>query len=454
MSEALSELMDEAVNATVPAATQGEAKAAPADRFAQTLSRLPGDAPVVEVRALALEEFLKTGLPHRRIEAWKYTDLRARLKKIAPQAAAPDDAARARAREALASAGLNSALRLVIVDGYFVPDLSDFSGEGGVRVLALGDVLRDDHNPARQNLLDSAVDDPVIALNAAMATDGVIVSVGNGVKVARPLHIVQIAVQSGTSNFARSFVRIGEDAALRLIDVTIAAGAANYQSFDTAVIWLGDDARLDHLRINRDALDAARVSSLIVTLNEESALNAFNMTVGGGTSRYQAFVRFGGETCSAQIHGAALLAGKQHADTTLVLDHSEPGCESRETYHAVLADEARSVFQGQITVRAEAQKTDARMMTRALLLSDDAEADHKPELEIFADDVQCGHGATTGALDQDLLFYLRARGLPEHEAKSMLIGAFIGDVIEKIADEDLRAAALAASDSWLAGRAQ
>jgi Fe-S cluster assembly protein SufD len=147
-----------------------------------------------------------------------------------------------------------------------------------------------------------------------------------------------------------------------------------------------------------------------------------------------------------------LLRGRQHADTTLLMDHAVPHCASREVFRAVIDDSAHSVFQGRIIVRPDAQKTDAKMMTRALLLSDDAEADNKPELEIFADDVTCGHGATSGALDESLLFYLRARGLKEKEAQALLIQAFVGEAIESIASDALRALAAATAERWLRAR--
>ena len=152
------------------------------------------------------------------------------------------------------------------------------------------------------------------------------------------------------------------------------------------------------------------------------------------------------------MNGVNLLNGRQHGDTTLVLDHAAPHCSSNEVFRAVLDDQAHSVFQGKIIVRPDAQKTDGKMMTRALLLSDGAEADNKPELEIFADDVTCGHGATIGALDESLLFYLRARGLSEKEAQALLIQAFVGEAIETVADDGLRDVVIEAAERWLAAR--
>jgi Fe-S cluster assembly protein SufD len=165
--------------------------------------------------------------------------------------------------------------------------------------------------------------------------------------------------------------------------------------------------------------------------------------------RNQLFVRFTGEGTIAGIRGASLLKGRQHADTTLVADHAVADCTSREVFKSVLDDEGRSVFQGKIIVRRHAQKTDAKMATHALLLSDTAEADNKPELEIFADDVQCGHGATAGALDSSLKFYLMSRGIPENQAEALLIQAFVGEAIEEVANEGIREALMLAAINWL-----
>jgi Fe-S cluster assembly protein SufD len=159
-----------------------------------------------------------------------------------------------------------------------------------------------------------------------------------------------------------------------------------------------------------------------------------------------------GAGTTLRLDGASLLNGKQHGDTTLLVDHAAGGCVGRELFKSVLDGESRGVFQGKIIVRPGAQKTDARMMTRALLLSEDAEADNKPELEIFADDVQCGHGATSGALDDNLKFYLMARGIPEKDAEALLIQSFVGEAVETIAHEGARGALMDATLRWLGGR--
>jgi Fe-S cluster assembly protein SufD len=190
----------------------------------------------------------------------------------------------------------------------------------------------------------------------------------------------------------------------------------------------------------------------MASIGAHARFNEFLFTTGPAVVRNQLFVRFNGEGTIAGIRGASLLRGRQHADTTLVADHALPECTSREVFKSVLDDEGRSVFQGKIIVRPHAQKTDAKMATHALLLSDAAEADNKPELEIFADDVQCGHGATSGALDDDLLFYLRARGIPPKDAESLLIQAFVGEAVEGIEHAGLRDALMDEVAAWLETR--
>ncbi|MGP8121908.1 MAG: SufB/SufD family protein, partial [Xanthobacteraceae bacterium] len=197
---------------------------------------------------------------------------------------------------------------------------------------------------------------------------------------------------------------------------------------------------------------ALHVGTLLATIGARVKFGGLSFTTGGAVIRNQLFLRLAGSDTVTDLRGVSLLAGRQHADTTLAIDHAAAGGQSRELFKAVVDGEARAVFQGKITVRREAQKTDAKMMARALLLSDRAEADSKPELEIFADDVQCGHGATTGSLDDQLKFYLMARGIPDKEAEALLIQAFAAEVVEAIAHEDVREALLAATLAWLGER--
>jgi len=437
---------------TAVAIKSDESQAASA--FEAVRGRLPGAAAVAEKRKLAFDSYARQGLPNRRVEDWKYTDLRVLMREVLPLAAAPDHATLARAAEALKLHAIEAVRRIVLVDGVFVADLSDLADlEDGLVIRTLREVLDtgeslDDRWPTPDT------GDAMVALNAAMMTDGVVIEVGADIVLTRPLQIVHVAAaQLPASIVTRSLLRLGRNARATLVESFIAAsGAKGYQVHDAMQIKIEDGARLEQIRLNEDAVDAFHIASCFVTVGASAGLNTFNLTTGAGVSRYQGFIRFAGEGSEVKTNGVNLLNGTQHADTTLFLDHAVPHCASREVFRAVLDGRAHSVFQGRIIVRPHAQKTDAKMMTRALLLSDEAEADSKPELEIFADDVTCGHGSTTGALDESLLFYLRARGLPEKDAQSLLIQAFVGEAIESIVDDGLRDLAIAAGERWLEAR--
>ena len=421
--------------------------------FAAARERLPVTGKVAELQRQALESFERLGLPHRRMEDWKYSDLRALIRDVLPLAAAPDATVLKRAEVALKAATIAGARRLVLVDGAFAPALSDLGNpERGLGIRSLREALDDVALQAQLFSLDSS--NPMVALNSAMLTDGVVIEVGEGAVLTRPLHVVHIAAGvTPSSMFTRSLLRLGKAASATLVESYVAAeGVKSYQVHDALVVAIGDNARLDHVRLIEDAGDAVNISSAAATLGAHAHFNTFGLTSGAAVSRYQANIAFAGEGARVETNGVNLIKGRQHADTTLLMDHAVPNCASREVFRAVLDDSAHSVFQGRIVVRPDAQKTDAKMMTRALLLSDEAEADNKPELEIFADDVTCGHGSTSGALDESLLFYLRARGLPEKEAQALLIQAFVGEAIESIANDALREIATAAAERWLGAR--
>jgi Fe-S cluster assembly protein SufD len=423
--------------------------------FALARDRLAGTGKLAEARRQAFEAYEGAGLPHRRIEEWKYTDLRVLMREVLPLAPAPDAAALKRAGAALKLHAIAGVRRLVLVDGVFAPSLSNLAKlEKGLDIRTLREVLEAGDAARQAQLFAPGNADAMVALNSAVMTDGLVLDVADGSALTQPLHIVHIASGAAPSAmFTRSLLKLGKAASVTLVESYIAAdGAKNYQVHDSAVISIGDDARLDHVRLVEDAREAFNISSAVVTLGAHAHFNTFGMTSGSNVSRYQPTIAFAGEGSRVEANGVNLLNGRQHADTTMLLDHAVPNCASREIFRSVLDDRGHSVFQGRIIVRPHAQKTDAKMMTRALLLSDEAEADNKPELEIFADDVTCGHGATTGALDESLLFYLRARGLSEKQAQALLIQAFVGEAIESIANDALRELVIAAAERWLAAR--
>ncbi len=433
------------------------AELALAETYAAAKQKLPGKGPLAVLREDAFRHFEAQGLPHRRVEEWKYTDLRALMRDLKPLASPPDASAKARAKTAGKIIGDVECRRLMFVDGAFASELSDVTPETGLAIasmnqaLAKGDALVGTHVGKVIESKDAAV-----ALNTALMGDGAVIRIAAGASIARPLHLIFVATGGKpASMFTRSLIVIEKGARAMLIESHeyAGAGSGDYQVNAALELVVGDEAHVDHVKIIAEGAGALHVSSLMASIGARARYNDFSFSIGGAVVRNQLFLRFDGEDTVAGIRGVCLLKGRQHADTTLVLDHSAKGCQSRELFKSVLDGESRGIFQGKIIVRPHAQKTDGKMMTQALLLSDTAEADNKPELEIFADDVQCGHGATAGALDEDLLFYLKARGIPPKEAEALLIQAFIGEAVEGIEHAGLREVLMEAAVAWLKARA-
>ncbi len=422
--------------------------------FAQARGSLPGDDAVAAQREATFGLFAKEGLPHRRVEDWKYTDLRALMREAKPLAPPPDAAAKALAKNAGAIVGDVETRRLVFVDGALVAELSDLANlESGLTVGSLADALSGNDPMLTQHLGKLApAGDIAVALNTALMGDGAVIRIAPGATIERPLHLLFVASGKPAASFVRSLVVVERGARAMVIESHEGPPGSDYQVNAALELFVGDDAHVDHVKIIGEGADALHVSTLAAAIGAHARFNAFSFTVGGAVVRNQLFLKFDGEGIVAGIRGATLLKGRQHADTTLVINHVAPDCQSREVFKTVLDDEAHGVFQGRIIVRRHAQRTDAKMMTRALLLSERAEADNKPELEIFADDVQCGHGATAGAIDDDLKFYLLARGIPAAEAEALLIQAFLGEAIEGIEHAGLREALLDTVAAWLKAR--
>jgi Fe-S cluster assembly protein SufD len=425
-----------------------------AEAFAARKAGRAGDA-FAPQREAAFRRFEAEGLPHRRIEDWKYTDLRALMREAKPLAGPPDAAGIARAKNAGALARSADARRLVLVDGAFVPELSDLAAlEPGLTIVPMAQALAAG-DPRIVRRLGTVVptDDVAAALNTAFMGDGAAILIADGATLARPIHLLfAYTAPNAAAVFARSLVVVGNNAGATLIESHEGPDDLDYQINNALELTIGDDAHVDHVKIGTEGSRALHISTLMAAIGARAQFHDLSFTTGGAVVRNQLYVRFAGERATASIGGASLLKGRQHVDTTLVVDHAVPGGTSRELFKSVLDGESRGVFQGKIIVRPGAQRTDGRMMTRALLLSEAAEADNKPELEIFADDVQCGHGATAGALDQDLLFYLKARGIPQHEAEALLIQAFVGEAIEAVEHDGLRDALMGASVAWLQSR--
>lgn len=375
------------------------------------------------------EEALDFALPHRRMEDWRWTDLRQMIDRPYPP------------RQQVAAAAADIA-RLV--------KSSPFAGVAATRMVFVNGHLDASHsklaNGTAAPVLDAA--EPVLDMNAAFATDGARLALSGTADT--PVELIFVATDAAPRTIAtRNVIEVAPGASATIIETHVGEGA--YLANSVTEIRIGAGARLDRVKAERESAGATHLSHVHVTLAATAAFRDFTLTSGARLNRQNGTCAIEGEGADAKIAGAFLLAGRQHADTRLVVDHQVANCASRELFKCVMDDHARGIFQGKVIVRPDAQKTDGKQSSHALLLSGTAEFDAKPELEIFADDVVCGHGATSGDLNHDHLFYLRSRGIPEGEAKALLIAAFVGEAFDMIAHDGIREALVDYAGQWLTG---
>ena len=381
----------------------------------------------VPVPKTIAEEALGFDLPHRRMEEWRWTDLRQLIDKPYP----PRQQVTSQAGEVqrLLAASLFSgiaATRMVFVNGHYDAALSK---------LANGDV-----KPMAE------ADEPVQQMNVAFATDGALIRLSGNADT--PIELVFLATNAAPRTIAtRNVIEVADDASATIIETHL--GEGSYLANSVTEIRIGHNARLDRVKVEMDSHDAIHLAHCHVTLASNVTFRDFTLITGAKVNRQNGTYRFTGEFADGKVSGAYMLAARQHADSRLVVDHQVANCASRELFTCVMDDHARGIFQGKVIVRPDAQKTDGKQSSHALLLSETSEFDAKPELEIYADDVACGHGATAGDLNPDHVFYLKSRGIPEAEAKAMLIAAFVGEAFETIHHDSIREALTGFAARWL-----
>ena len=381
----------------------------------------------------AFASFEKSGLPHRRIEAWHYTDLRLKMREALPRAAAPDTAAVGRALSKLRTPMFGA--RIVLLDGVYRADLTVLpTALADVTVSALG-------TSDAASLSQSASSDAMVQLHCALAQGGVRIVVADKAVIGQPIEIAHLySGRAEASHHSRVEINVGAHASVSFVEWRGMLGAAPVQINDVTQVSVADYARCNMVTSLDERLghDALAVLTLDAVVGAHANLNNCAFIKGGETIRRQIFARLNGEHTKLVLNGVGLLRGTQHVDTTLVVDHAAAHCTSREFFRHIVDGDATGVFQGKIIVRPGAQKTDGGMRSNTLLLSQEAAMMNKPELEIFADDVVCGHGATCGELDQNHLFYLMARGLPRNEAEGLLLQAFATEALEAVENDTLR----------------
>ena len=401
-----------------------------------------------QLRHVGAEQFRARGLPTVRVEAWKYTNLnplRGQGFALAANADAPID------RGFLPSLviGKRPPYRLVFVNGAYRSDLSTLSElPAGARLMSLAEAVKRTPDLLRGKLGRIARGDAsgTVALNTAFLQDGYVLHLAPGITIDDPIEIVFVGA-GGTGAppvyYPRSLVIAEAGSRVTLVEYHVGYDGAVGQGgvyFSNAVteVEAAEGAIVRHCKVQDESLSAFHLATTHAHLGRDARYDNFSFALGGRLSRNELHVILAAQGADCRLNGAYLMHKEQHVDTTLVVDHAAPNTTSRQLYKGVLDDKARGVFQGKIIVRPAAQKSDGQQLSRALLLSNQSEINTKPELEILADDVKCSHGATAGELDESALFYLRARGIPEDQARRLLIEAFLNEVIDGMALSALR----------------
>ncbi len=402
-------------------------------RYDGLKTRLPGAA---AARANAAAELRRTGLPDKQNEAWKYTSLRP-LSNIAFHQALTLTGQTAEPLKLPHLGALSDTPRLVFVAGRYRADLS----------IAPITITPNFFADAPRFTLP-VENDPLVTLNTLLAEDGAVINIPADTD-AGTLILLHIATDlNGTPAAAhpRHSITLAAGARLTLIDISSGQGA--YLHNPTTEITLAEGANLAHLRLQTDSSEAYHLSSVHAKIFANATYDGFTLTIGGRLARSEIHAHLHGPNAHAALNAAQILNAHQHADFTTIVAHDAPSCTSRQTVKNVLAGHARGVFQGKIEVARIAQKTDGYQMNQALLLSPDAEIDCKPQLEIYADDVKCSHGATVGELDPDQIFYLTSRGIPNAQARGMLVRAFLTEALDLVTHEAARTLFEDATAQW------
>lgn len=413
--------------------TLSVAETALCEAYDHAIGDLPGDGAVLAARDTLISDFKDAGLPTRRVEAWHYTDLKALLRAVPAF-----DPAASVARVAPLVEG---AAVLSVANG-----LADARATvAGVTVRTFKDALAD--GSAAAGLAARDGDDAIGRINGAFVRDGFVLDIAEGTELETPLEIQTI--QNAGQTHTRFPATFGANSKATVIERHVAGG--ENAAFVTTVsdIALADGAEITWIILQAQGAADTHLGQIRITLGTDAKLRLYVVNAGGKLVRQEIHVIVAGEGSDLTLRGINLLGGETHNDVTFTVGHDVPNTTSSEVIRNVIFDRARGVFQGQIRVAPDAQKTDAKMSCNTLLLSDEADFSAKPELEIFADDVQCGHGATVIDIDHTQLFYLMARGIPENKARAMLVNAFVAEIVEELEDEPLVEALEGVIAAWL-----
>jgi Fe-S cluster assembly protein SufD len=398
---------------------------------------------LLPVRKAGIASFADQGFPTLHDEDWRFTN-------VAPIAQLPFQLAREVSVNGAETKALDAAAftklpghRLVFVNGFFSAKLSSIKAvSGGVRIENLSAALTKDSAIIEKHLGKYAhtANNTFAALNQAFFTDGAFIFVPAGIAVAEPVQLIYIssAKNSGEVILPRNLVIAGANSKLTVVESYISTGNVSYFTNAVTEILAGDNADIEHIKLQDEAMDAFHIATIAGEFGRASNVTVHSFALGAKLSRTNIRTKLAGEGLECILNGLYLTRGEQLADHHMIVEHAQPHCASHEYFNGILDDKSKGVFHGRIYVHPIAQKTDAKQTNKNLLLSDDATADTKPQLEIYADDVKCTHGATIGQLNDASIFYLRARGVGRDMARQMLIHAFAGEIINRVKCEPAR----------------
>jgi len=400
-----------------------------------------GPAWLLPLRKAAISRFAELGFPTRRDEEWRFTNVTPITQASFTPAGRPETLPAAADLQRVAFEGAPFH-RLVFVNGFYASSLSSPDLPQGVRAGSLAEALEADSELIERHLgrYASFENAPFVALNTAFFEDGGFVHIPRGVIIEQPIHLLYLSIgeKERTVAHPRTLIVAEENSQATIVESYAGFGDGEILTNAVTEIVLGENAVVDHYKLQREGEKAFHVATQQVHLSRTSNFSSHSITLGGAIVRNDINAVLGGEGGECTLNGLYLASGKQLVDNHTAIDHAMPHCDSHELYKGILDGQARGVFNGKIFVRQDAQKTDAKQTNQTLLLSGKAQINTKPQLEIFADDVKCTHGATIGQLQPEALFYLRSRGIGEEDARSLLIYAFASDIIGRIKIEPIR----------------
>ena len=378
-----------------------------------------------------MDRFVGLGFPTMKNEDWHYTSVAPIAARSFTRTSFPSPVPAGEIDPLLFDSGWP---RLVFVDGWFAPELSSLPERAGVEVSTLSATLTGGNDVAQLGVIADHETVAFTALNTALMQDGAMIRIGANVEIDTPVHLVFVSAQPVplSVSFPRNLLVLERGARATVIESYVGLRDESYLTVPVTEISLGEGAKLEHIKVQNESTSAFHVATIQARQERDSELHSFSYAAGSELSRTNVYTLLDGPGSSCTMNGMYMVSGLQHVDHQTRIEHAQPNTTSREVYKGILDGHSHGVFNGKVYVRPEAQKTDGKQSNNNLLLSDHARVDTKPQLEIFADDVKCTHGATVGRLDEMALFYMKSRGLDPEQARTLLIYAFAADVLEEI----------------------